>query len=150
MSCNEDVLRLLDHLRTIRICFGAYYSRILSQEKLTLQNYTMIYILSSAGSINMKTMAKKLGVTNPAVTHLVDISEKRGFIRRTRSTTDRRVTLLEINQQGQAFIEKIEKRLYAILSKSFLEFDKPTRENIQKFYKEVIRNFDEELCDENK
>jgi len=148
MNANDEVLQLLNNLRSIRIYFGSYYSRILSKEKLTIQNYTMMFILNTAGNINMKTMAEKLGVSNPAVTHFVDNLEKRGFIRRVPSTQDRRVTLLKITEAGRSFIEKVDKRSYAIVSKAFLEFDEKTRENIQMFYQGIIRNFDEELNNE--
>lgn len=149
MKENKNVLELFNNLRIMRMHFGFYYSRILSKEKLSLQNYTMMLLINNTSEpINMKTIAAKLGVSNPAVTHFVDILEKRDFIRRVPSTTDRRVTYLELTQTGKTFIDTIEKRCFDILSKTFFELDDETRKNVHLFYKTIVKNLEEELTHE--
>jgi DNA-binding MarR family transcriptional regulator len=150
MQENKHILELFNNLRIMRMHFGFYYSRILSKEKLSLQNYTMMLLINNTlEPINMKTIATKLGVTNPAVTHFVDILEKRAFITRVPSTTDRRVTYLELTPTGKTFIETIEQRCFDVLSKTFFELDELTRKNVNLFYKTIVKNLAEELTHES-
>ncbi|MBU1862168.1 MAG: MarR family transcriptional regulator [Candidatus Omnitrophica bacterium] len=150
MEKSNDVIELMALIRQLRLRFGSFYTRILSKEKMTIQHYTMMFLILHQGNLNMKTIATHLGVTNPAVTHLVDSLEKRGMIKRLPCETDRRVTMLTVTEEGKSFVNTFEDQCYKLVAQPFEDFDDETRMNIKKFYKTIITNFDEELHHENK
>ena len=71
--------------------------------------------------LTMSVLAARLGIRPQTATHLVDFMEERGWIRRTRSRDDRRVSLLEPTVRGrkaseaihQAFMDRMETFLSA-------------------------------------
>lgn len=129
--------------------FGRFYTQLLSKYKLSIQHYTMLYLLKHEGATQMNSMAKSLGVTNPAVTNFVDTLEKRTMIKRIPSQKDRRVILLEITPEGQAILDTCEEKCTQLISRTFEEFDTATQKNILKFFEKVLLNFDKELSHEN-
>jgi len=149
MAGNDEVVKLMASIRKMRVRFSSYFTRILGKEKISLQQYTMLFTLASNEKMKMKTMATHLGVTNPAVTHFVDTLEKRQLVKRVPSESDRRVIFLDITENGRSFIEGMEEKCHRVVSKSFLAFDEATRNNIHSFYDTIINNFDEELRDES-
>lgn len=55
----------------------------------------------------MGDVAKAFGVTLPAVTHIVDRLEQKGFVVRGDDPADRRVYLLELTPQGRALADDL-------------------------------------------
>ena len=68
-NVNEDVMELMSLMRQIHVKFSSYYTQVLSKHKFTIQHFTMMLLLIQEGNLKMKTIAKRLGVTNPAVTN---------------------------------------------------------------------------------
>ena len=70
--------------------------------------------------LSMSVLATRLGIRPQTATHLVDFMEERGWIRRTRSRDDRRVSLLEATFRGRKASETIHRaftdRMEAFLS----------------------------------
>lgn len=60
-----------------------------------------IEIISRDGPRNAGDLAADLALTTGAVTALIDRLEKAGFLRRTRSTTDRRQVLVELTANAK-------------------------------------------------
>src|SRR5262245_46462929 len=48
----------------------------------------------------LKAIARQLGISNPTATELVDRLEKEGYVRRERSTSDRRQVVLTLKTRG--------------------------------------------------
>lgn len=60
-----------------------------------------IEVVSRDGPRTAGDLASQLALTTGAVTALIDRMEKAGFLRRTRSTTDRRQVLVELTAQAK-------------------------------------------------
>ena len=142
MKDNEDIIELLDLIRQLDIRFGSYYIQILSKYKLTLQHCTLLFLLMHENRLNMKTIAKHLSVTNPAITHFADQLESKGLVKRIPSNNDRRIILLEITDKGKQCVQKIQEKAYGFVSQIFSEFDEYTRKQIIIFYRTMLTRFD--------
>jgi len=146
---NESLMEMIGLIRQIHIRMSKYYSQTLSKQKFTIQHYTLVFILSCEGPMKMNDIAKRLTVTNPAVTNMVDQLEKRGMMQRKRCTHDRRVTLIELTEKGTAWIETIQERTINVFSKTISEFDDTVRKHILLFYKSLIAKLDEVIDHED-
>lgn len=69
----------------------------------------LIVALAAVGGIRMSGLARQLGVTNRAVTGLVDALEGEGVVARRPDPDDRRAVWLELTPAGAALADKIER-----------------------------------------
>ena len=60
-----------------------------------------IEIVGHSGSLRMKELAKKMGVTTGTLTVMVDRLEQQGLLQRTPHETDRRSYLIALTEKGQ-------------------------------------------------
>jgi len=66
----------------------------------TAQMHT-IEIIGHSGSLRMKELAKKMGVTTGTLTVMVDRLEQQGLLRRQAHETDRRSYLIVLTDKGE-------------------------------------------------
>lgn len=59
------------------------------------------------GPADVSTLAKTMGVTNSAMTRLLDGLEKRAYVRRERSSEDRRRVELSLTEEGRVEAERL-------------------------------------------
>lgn len=85
-----------------------FYEKLSSWEEsvvrdsgLTTAQAHAIEIVGHAGSIKMKDLARKIGVTTGTLTVAVDRLEKKGLLERKPHETDRRSYLIELTPQGR-------------------------------------------------
>ncbi len=64
------------------------------------------YLLDVNRQVNMKELARFLGVTHSRITHLMDSLIRKGFIDRIASKEDRRVFYAIITQNGKDIVNK--------------------------------------------
>lgn len=72
---------------------------------LSMQELRVIEYLGETNQRIMKDLANFLMLAGNSVTSLVDNLEKKGFVRRQRSTEDRRVIHVELTPEGQKLHE---------------------------------------------
>ena len=82
--------------------------REVSSCPLTLSQFHLLKLMSFDGHHQIGELADFLGVTPPAATKNVDKLERLGFILRTPSKQDRRVTLLTASPKGRRLVRKYE------------------------------------------
>jgi DNA-binding MarR family transcriptional regulator len=70
------------------------------------QSQVLFYVAEHPGC-HMGDLGKVFGVTLPAVTHLVDRLEQKGFVVRGDHPVDRRVYVLETTAAGEALVEEL-------------------------------------------
>jgi DNA-binding MarR family transcriptional regulator len=97
----RDAERLLDLLNTLG---GTTFRQLLWQKSSPLdltyaQSQVMFYVDDHPGC-HMGDVAKAFAVTLPAVTHIVDRLEEKGFLQRAADPADRRVYVLELTRRG--------------------------------------------------
>lgn len=73
---------------------------------LTTAQAHAIEIVGHAGSIKMKDLARKIGVTTGTLTVAVDRLEKKGLMVRKPHEQDRRSFLIELTDEGRACFEE--------------------------------------------
>jgi len=89
------------------------YERLSSWEQDVVKNSGLstpqmhtIEIVGHSGSLRMKDLAKKMGVTTGTLTVMIDRLEQQGLLKRTPHETDRRSFLIALTEKGQKlFVE---------------------------------------------
>lgn len=89
------------------------YERLSSWEQAVVKSSGLstpqmhtIEIVGHSGSLRMKDLAKKMGVTTGTLTVMIDRLEQQGLLKRTPHETDRRSYLIALTEKGQKlFVE---------------------------------------------
>jgi DNA-binding MarR family transcriptional regulator len=73
-----------------------------ADKELTFTHWVILMCLRDGIADTCADIARHMSYDSGAITRLVDQLEKRGFVARTRSTTDRRVVHLTMTAEGKA------------------------------------------------
>ena len=94
--------RSYDRLRAIE-------EELFERWDLTAQQYNVMRLLSAKhpNSVATTQLSQRLISRAPDITRMLDKLENRGWIRRERSTEDRRAVMVAITRQGLALLKKI-------------------------------------------
>ncbi|MBP2017191.1 DNA-binding MarR family transcriptional regulator [Symbiobacterium terraclitae] len=84
---------------------------------LSWPGFTVLRTLRQAGPTSAKRLTAALACTHSNITGIVDRLERDGWVRRTRSTQDRRVIYLELTPKGEK-IGEVEEGLHRFLTLS--------------------------------
>lgn len=70
------------------------------------EDYSIYHLLAlvNDGLLNQKTLAKKLGMTEPALSMKLKILEKKNYISKKKSTEDKRNYILVLSDEGKQII----------------------------------------------
>jgi DNA-binding MarR family transcriptional regulator len=103
-----EAQRLLDLLNALgSTTFRQLLWQRASELDLTYaQSQVLFYVAEHAGC-PMGEVAKAFGVTLPAVTHIIDRLEQKGFVTRGDHPGDRRVYVLEPTPQGKSLVQEL-------------------------------------------
>ena len=95
----------IQHLSKIIVEFyeklSSWEESVVRDSGLTTAQAHTIEIVGHAGSIKMKDLAKKIGVTTGTLTVGIDRLEKKNLLVRKPHETDRRSYLIELTPQGE-------------------------------------------------
>lgn len=82
-------------------------NRPLADEGLTTAQFGVLEALRHLGPLSQGTLARKI-LTSPAnLSHVLDQLEARGWIRRSRDPSDRRVVLVDLAAEGRTFVDDL-------------------------------------------
>ncbi len=93
--------------------------------KPTPVQFKVLRWLTRDPEANMSTVAGLLGVRPQTVTPIVDTLEKAGWVRRVRSTADRRESLLLVTPKGKRLLESVQASFYEKLGRALDEAPAP-------------------------
>jgi DNA-binding MarR family transcriptional regulator len=97
----RDAERLLDLLNALG---STTFRQLLWQKSspldLTYAQSQVLFYVDDHPGCHMGDVAKAFAVTLPAVTHIVDRLEEKGFVQRAADTADRRAYVLELTRRG--------------------------------------------------
>ncbi|WP_246350816.1 MarR family winged helix-turn-helix transcriptional regulator [Nocardia barduliensis] len=102
-------------MELLSVALGTYYgdfTAAAASENLTASQGKTLTVLRR-GPVAMRTLAETLVCDASNVTGIINRLEKRGFVRREASTSDRRVTNLVITPEGEQVIDTIRARMRA-------------------------------------
>jgi MarR family 2-MHQ and catechol resistance regulon transcriptional repressor len=85
---------------------GRVSARDIQRYGLTPPQFAVLEVLHHKGPMALCSIGEKLLVTSGNITFVADQLEKAGWLRRQRSTTDRRVTIARLTPRGEALMEK--------------------------------------------
>ena len=74
---------------------------IVFESNLSLTQMHAVEILGINGSLKMKELAAKLGITTGTLTITIDKLEKKGIVRRKANPNDRRSYVIELTKEGK-------------------------------------------------
>jgi DNA-binding MarR family transcriptional regulator len=77
------------------------------------RQYSVLYLVSLNPGINVKALAAAIGVDQSTLVPTINVCEEKGWIARRRSKPDRRITALELTQDGHATLEDLSNKLDA-------------------------------------
>ncbi len=97
---------LTDELLLFFNGFASWESSVIRSSDLSVSEAHAIEALGQHGTMNMKSLAAKLGVTTGTTTVTVDRLETKNYARRSSTNEDRRVNLISLTEKGiKAFEE---------------------------------------------
>jgi len=103
-----DAQRLVDLLNALgSTTFRQLLWQRASELDLTFAQSQVLFYVRDHPRCPMGDVAKAFGVTLPAITHIVDRLEEKGFAARGTTPGDRRVYALALTAAGQALVEEL-------------------------------------------
>lgn len=91
----------------------AHISTVLLPYNLSIPEWKLLGQLADHGTVKLAKLAELLGVEAPLVTSLVDSLEKKGLVKRTNHTQDKRAKLLEGTKKAYTMLDDIEPKMKA-------------------------------------
>jgi DNA-binding MarR family transcriptional regulator len=115
----EQLLDLLNALGST--IFRQFLWQRAAELDLTYAQGQVLFHVAAHPGCRMVDIGKAFAVTLPAVTHLVDRLEQKGFITRADDPGDRRAYVLEVTRAGAALVDELHamrlKSLEAVLAR---------------------------------
>lgn len=103
--CSDDSMGYL--MRRVILSLINEVDRRLEVHDLTHVQWTPLYLLYKGKASTLAEMARELQIDPGALTRTLDRLESKGLCRRVRSTEDRRVSHLELTEEGLAAAAKV-------------------------------------------
>ena len=101
-------------------------AQLLRPAEVTPAQYNVLRILRNAGGAGLacSDVSERLVRADPDVTRLLDRLEARGLVVRSRDTTDRRVVIARITDDGLAVLAKLGESIAALHAEQFRRLDR--------------------------
>ena len=90
---------------------------MLVRHSITEQQWRVLRVISEDVRLDASTVAARACLLAPSVTRIVRALEKRGFISSVRDVSDKRRTVLQLTEAGDAFLEKVSPESAQIFAK---------------------------------
>jgi homoprotocatechuate degradation regulator HpaR len=90
---------------------------MLVRHSITEQQWRVLRVISEDVRLDASTVAARACLLAPSVTRIVRALEKRGFISSVRDVSDKRRTVLQLTEAGDAFLEKVSPESAEIFAK---------------------------------
>jgi DNA-binding MarR family transcriptional regulator len=110
VSSKQQFIKLEDHL-----CFSLYassraifrlYRPFLDELNLTYPQYLVLLVLWEREKCTVKELGELLDLDSGTLTPMLKRMEASGFVKRRRDTTDERVVIVSITEEGEALRDK--------------------------------------------
>jgi len=113
----------LNLLRTVSVLVEPF-ERLLKAHRISEPKYNVLRILRGAGGDGLPSL--EIGVRMiqrlPDVTRIVDRLESDGFVRRARTTADRRVVMVQITSKGLDLLKRLDRPVNELHRSQFANF----------------------------
>lgn len=129
-------------VRSVQTRFARFFGIVLCGKRVTFQQYNLLTALSQEGEMPMNHLAKRLHITKPAVTRLVDRLEKERFLARKIHLKDRRILLIKLTSKGASAVRGIQKDFIEFITRTISRISEQEKETIKRFYRILIEEFE--------
>lgn len=99
--------------------------------------FSVLELLYNKGDQPIQYIGKKILLASSSITYVVDKLEKKEFIKRTPSATDRRVTNISISEKGTAFMQETFPQHEELISNLFSELSETEKTTLIDLLKKV-------------
>jgi DNA-binding MarR family transcriptional regulator len=89
--------------------------RVLGELGLSFTQVKTLHALRTAGDVNVKDVAGRLGMSLPAMSRALDGLVQRGFVERRESGLDRRAKLVRLLPAGREALDTIERTRVSVI-----------------------------------
>jgi MarR family transcriptional regulator, 2-MHQ and catechol-resistance regulon repressor len=80
----------------------------LSREGVSPAGFSVLVVLTTAGgSAELKTLRRRLGWSKANATEVTATLQERGFVRRRRDPSDRRLVVVDLTYSGRELVERL-------------------------------------------
>jgi MarR family 2-MHQ and catechol resistance regulon transcriptional repressor len=86
---------------------ASYIEACIAKEGLCLSDFMVLEVLLHKGPMTISEIGEKVLLANASMTSAVDRLERRSFVFRKNSDSDRRVRIVDLTDQGRAFISDL-------------------------------------------
>jgi DNA-binding MarR family transcriptional regulator len=97
---------------------------------LSMVGFQVLALLEMDGAMPMSHLAEKIGVALPNATGIVGRMAERGIVERTHDTTDRRIVLVGLTDEGRRLIGEMESVRRARMTRLFAALDGTQQERL--------------------
>ncbi len=110
-TLSKEEMLLLDN----QLCFSLYvaskelirkYKPLLTELDLTYTGYITMIALWEKDNIKVKELGERLYLDSGTLTPLLKKLEKKGYLRRNRSSSDERIVYIELTKEGRSLRKK--------------------------------------------
>lgn len=98
--------RILKSLRQIMQAVDLHSRHLTQVYSITGPQLVCLLSISENGPVTLSELAQTIYLSPSTVVGIVDRLEREGFVRRERSTVDRRVVFIDATEKGREFLEK--------------------------------------------
>ena len=95
------------HARMITGLKGSF----MPSEEVTPQQMVTILTISELKSCKVSVISKRMGISPPVVTGLVDRLVGNGYVARTRDSNDRRIVFVKLTKRGETYVGKFKRAI---------------------------------------
>ncbi|OAA83859.1 MarR family winged helix-turn-helix transcriptional regulator [Clostridium ljungdahlii] len=134
MNCAKDKLSLIEDVKKSLYDFviisRSMINEINYEEKLSISQLLLLYLLEESESYKVSELAEKLGITPSAVTNLSNKLVESQFINRFRPEDNRRVVMISLTDKGKQFLKKMSEVKYRFWEEALSELNNDDLKNM--------------------
>lgn len=127
-------------LRRVVNSMGREVAARLEGEDLTQAQWGPLFLINTCRCSTAAGLAREMNVDTGSMTRTLDRLEDKGFLRRERSTDDRRVVKLVLTESGQRVIEKIPYVISEVLNDYLEGFTRAEHDQLFALLSRLLRN----------
>jgi MarR family transcriptional regulator, organic hydroperoxide resistance regulator len=110
---DDDVMAVAFHLyRATQEAIARAEAEVLRPVGLSWVGYVTLMGLWILGRSEVRALARLQVASKPAVVKSLDVMERRGLVRRRRSTADRRLVDVELTAAGRTLVRRVQREIH--------------------------------------
>lgn len=107
MDMNADHMQTLGVLAQVTHLSSCHAKEMFGKYDLKPGQAGILFVLNQEGELSQRELSKKMNLTPPTITSVIQKMEKLEYIRRKPDEKDQRILRLCVTEKGKAFIDDI-------------------------------------------